>query len=75
MKIGDTVRVMKIPADLPPDNAQLQTLFKGCLNKSFKVAGIDDEGLVELHVGEAFGSAPEHHKVWLEPNHVKLIEA
>ncbi len=74
MKIGDTVRVIKIPADLPKDNAQLQTLFRGCLNKTFKIAGFDDD-LVELHVGEAFGKPAAHHQIWLEPSHVKLVEA
>ena len=74
MNIGDTVRVVKIPADLPVGDAQLQTLFGGCLNKSFKIAGFDGD-LVELHVGEAFGKPAEHHQIWLEPSHVKLVEA
>jgi hypothetical protein len=74
MNIGDKVRVTKIPADLPKDNAQLQTLFKGCLNKTFAIAGFDGE-LIELHVGEAFGKPAEHHQIWLEPSHVKPIEA
>lgn len=70
MKIGDTVRVMKIPSDLPGDKA-LQTLFRGCLNKSFKIAGFDDD-LIELHVGEAFGESAEKHRIWIGPDHVKL---
>ena len=74
MNIGDTVRVVKIPADLPVGDAQLQTLFRGCLNKSFKIAAFDGD-LVELHVGEAFGKPAEHHQIWLEPSHVKLVEA
>lgn len=74
MKIGDTVRVTKIPADLPADNVQLQTLFRGCLHKSFKIVAFDDD-LLELHVGEAFGKPAEYHQIWLAADHVKLIEA
>ncbi len=70
MKIGDTVKVIKIPSDLPPDKA-LHTLFRGALNKSFKIAGFDDD-LVELHVGEAFGEAAHKHRIWLSADHVKL---
>ena len=74
MKIGDTVKVAKIPGDLPKDNNALQTLFKGCLGKTFKVAGFDGD-LIELHVGEAFGEPAEKHRIWLEPGHVKSVEA
>ncbi|MFN0219801.1 MAG: hypothetical protein ACKVP4_13420 [Hyphomicrobium sp.] len=73
MNIGDKVRVIKIPDDLPADNTQLQTLFRGCLNKTFTITGFDGD-LLELHVGEAFGKSAEHHQIWLEPTHVKLIE-
>ncbi len=74
MNIGDKVKVSKIPADLPKDNAQLQKLFRGCLGKTFTVAGFDGD-LIELHVGEAFGEAPEKHQIWLEPDYLKRIEA
>jgi hypothetical protein len=71
MNIGDTVRVVKLPADLPKDNKQLQTLFRGCLNKTFRVAGLDGD-LVGLHVGEAFGKPASHHRIWLAPDQLEL---
>lgn len=74
MKIGDTVKVTKIPADLPAGNAQLETLFRGCLGKTFQIAAIDDN-LFELRVGEAFGKPAEHHVIWLDAAHLKRIEA
>lgn len=74
MNVGDKVRVTKIPADLPEDNAQLQTLFKGCLHKTFAIAGFDGD-LIELHVGEAFGKPANYHQIWLDADHVKPIEA
>lgn len=74
MKIGDTVRVVKIPADLPPNDKQLQTLFRGCVGKEFAIVAFDDD-LIELHVGEAFGKPAAHHQIWLDAKHLKLIEA
>jgi len=73
MKIGDKVRVMKVPDGVPPDN-QVMTLFRGCVGKTFPIVKMDD-GLVELHVGEAFGKPAEFHQIWLEPARLKLVEA
>ena len=74
MKIGDKVRVDRLPDGLPQDNKQLQTLFRGCLGKTLPIIKFDD-GLVELHVGEVFGKPAEYHQIWLEPGQVKLVEA
>lgn len=74
MKIGDKVRVLRVPDGVPSDNKQLLTLFKGCIGKDFAIAGIED-GLIELHVGEAFGKPAEYHQIWLEPAYVRPLEA
>ncbi len=74
MKVGDIVRVTKIPADLPPNDAQLQTLFRGCVGKTFAIVALDDD-LFELHVGEAFGKPAAHHQIWLDAKHLKRVEA
>jgi hypothetical protein len=74
MKVGDQVRVTKIPDDLPKDNKQLQTLFRGCMNKTFPIAAFDGD-LIELHVGEAFGKPADYHRIWLDAAHLQPIEA
>lgn len=74
MKIGDKVRVERMPDGLPADNKQLQTLFRGCLGKTFPIVKFDGD-LVELHVGEVFGKPADYHQIWLEQSQVKLIEA
>ncbi len=74
MKIGDKVRVLGVPDGVPANNKQLLTLFRGCVGKTFPIVKLDD-GLVELHVGEAFGKPAEYHQIWLEPGQVKLVEA
>jgi hypothetical protein len=74
MKIGDKVRVERLPDGLPPDNKQLQTLFRGCLGKTFPIVNFDGP-LVELHVGEVFDKPADHHQIWLDPSQVKLVEA
>jgi hypothetical protein len=74
MKVGDKVRVMRMPDGVPPNNKQLMTLFRGCLGKDFAIAKFED-GLIVLNVGEAFGKPPEHHQIWLEPNCIRPVEA
>ena len=74
MKIGDKVKVAKVPSDLPAGDMQLQTLFLGSLGKTFPIVGFDGD-LVELHIGEVFGKAANFHRIWLEPSHVKMVEA
>jgi hypothetical protein len=73
MNIGDTVKLTKIPDGVPSDNHQLQTLFRNCVGKTFKVAAIDDD-LFELHVGEVFGKPADHHQIWVDAAHLKKIE-
>lgn len=73
MNVGDTVKVKKIPQDLPDDVA-LQRLFKGCLGKSFEIVAFDDD-LAELHVGEAFGEAKDRHRIWLPVDCLSAVKA
>lgn len=72
MKVGDKVKVTRIPQDLPPDSGALRTLFKGCLGKTFQIEAFDEE-LAELHVGEAFGEAKEKHRIWVPQDYLKLV--
>jgi hypothetical protein len=74
MKIGDKVRVERVPEGVPSDNKQLMTLFRGCVGKTFPIVKLDD-GLIELHVGEVFGKPANYHQIWLDPSQVKLVEA
>jgi hypothetical protein len=72
LKIGDMVRVTKIPEDLPETDQRLVTLFNACLGKEFKVAGFED-GLIELHVGEVFEQDAGKHRIWLAADHLKMV--
>ncbi|HEY8128153.1 MAG TPA: hypothetical protein VIF39_05470 [Hyphomicrobium sp.] len=74
MNIGDKVRVLGIPDGVPADNKMLLKLFSGCVGKTFPIVKIDD-GLVELHVGEAFGKPAEYHQIWLEQSQLEVVEA
>jgi len=74
MNIGDKVRVLRMPDGLPPDNKQLQPLFRNCVGKTFPIVKFDGD-LIELHVGEVFGKALNYHQIWLDPSQVKLVEA
>jgi hypothetical protein len=74
MNIGDKVRVLGIPDGVPADNEMLLKLFSGCVGKTFPIVKIDD-GLVELHVGEAFGKPGEYHQIWIEQSQLEVVEA
>jgi hypothetical protein len=53
MKIGDRVEVVAVPGSLP-SGMGTQALFEACVGRVFPIAGIDN-GLLELHVGQAVG--------------------
>lgn len=65
MKIGDRVEVIAVPGSLPPGMGT-QVLFEACVGRVFPIAGIDDNGLLELHVGEVVGEESYIHSIWIE---------
>ena len=74
MKVGDMIRVIKIPAGLrDEDDLRTRTLFSLCLGKIYPVAGIDDK-LIELEVGEIFGEPSHMHSIYIEPEYVEEVE-
>ncbi len=74
MKIGDKIRVMKVPAGLRDDHdLRTRTLFDLCLGRIFPIAGIDTNR-IELHVGEMLGVPAHTHSIYIEPEYVEVIE-
>ena len=72
MKIGDTVRVVTIPPDLPEGEIHTRSLFERCLGQSFPIIGIEAD-LLELHVGEVLGKPPHMDSIWIEPEYVEIL--
>ena len=75
MKIGDKIRVVKIPisAEGVSDEMGTQKLFEDCLGKVFEIKGFDDIGHIELHVGKLRGEKDYLHSVWIEPEFVEPV--
>jgi hypothetical protein len=71
MKIGDRVEVIAVPASLP-SGMGTKALFEACVGRVFPIAGIDDDGLLELHVGEVVGEESYIHSIWIEADYVLL---
>jgi hypothetical protein len=71
MQIGDRVEVIAIPKNLP-SGMGTQALFQKCVGQVFPVRGIDENGLLELHVGEVVGEASYMHSIWIEAAFVLL---
>jgi hypothetical protein len=78
MKIGDTVRLVAIPPNIP-DGEELQTcaLFDRCLGESFPIVGFETvDGLpyqlVQLDVGRVVGKADYLETIFVEPEYLQL---
>jgi hypothetical protein len=61
MDIGDKVRLVGIPPNLPVGDADLQTeaAFRKCLGHVFTVVGFNEVGLAELTIELVTGSVGE----------------
>ena len=77
MKIGDRVRLVAIPDDLPSDDEpgalDTNSLFRRCLGRVFPVAGFNELGYAELEVGEVNGQPPCMESIWVEPRCLVVV--
>jgi hypothetical protein len=81
MKIGNKVRVVKIPDGLVDDEKfQTKSLFELCLGRVFPIRGIvpvvETGGLLvllELHVGRVLGKLAVEHSIWIESECVEFV--
>ena len=71
MKIGDVVRVIGVPVNLPEP---ARMVFERSVGRIFSVVDVTPEGLIELEVGEAVGMKPYLHSIWIEPEHLVPAE-
>ena len=78
MKAGDTVRLIGIPADVK-DDGELRTrrLFEKCSGKSFSIATVETvdgppHPVVGLDVGHVVGRPAFLHRIWVEPQYLRL---
>lgn len=78
MKIGDRVKLIRIPPDIRNDEElQTRALFEKCLGQTFTIAGFKTlEGLpdrlIQLDVGQVLGKASYLETIWVEPIYVQL---
>jgi hypothetical protein len=72
MKVGDKVGVLTIPPDLPESDIQTKLLFEKCAGRIFPIVGFQ-EHLLELHVGQVRGEAPNMQSIWIEPENVEIV--
>ena len=76
-KVGDFVRVVKIPPALN-DTAGIDTpgVFERALGKAFRVEGVSELGHLELVVAERHPSRDtyESDTIWIEPEFVEAVD-
>jgi hypothetical protein len=75
-KVGDLIRVVKIPSDLH-DAAGIGTpeVFQRVLGKTFRVEGLGEYGHLELVVAEHKASQDTYTSdtIWIEPEFVEKV--
>jgi hypothetical protein len=73
MNIGDQVRLIGIPPNLPLGDADLPTkaVFEKCLGNMFTVVSFNAIGFAELSIDSVTGSRGE--TIWVEPEFLKII--
>jgi hypothetical protein len=76
MKVGDSVRVLKVPSNLQ-DNSELGTssVFEKCLGHVFPVVNIREDSMIELEVGEVVGKPSYMETIWIEPDCVAVVDS
>jgi len=72
MKVGDKLRILTIPPDLPEREIHTKSLFEKCVGRIFPIVGFQ-EHLLELHVGEVTDDAPYMQSIWIEPEYVEIV--
>jgi hypothetical protein len=73
MKVGDRVRVVKMPAELVEGKLKTKTLFGLCLGNVFTIVGFQKKW-VDLEIGDVVGKAPGMETMWIEPEFVELVK-
>jgi hypothetical protein len=73
MKIGDKVRLIALPPNLPVGDAQLPTkaVFEKCLGHEFAIVGFNEIGLAELPIESVTGDAGE--TIWVEQEFLERV--
>jgi len=73
MNIGDRVRLISLPPDLPVGDANLPTkaTFEKCVGREFVIAEFNEAGMAELGIESVTGSVGE--TIWVEPRFLELI--
>jgi hypothetical protein len=78
VKVGDRVRLVAIPDELPPDAEPgalgTNSLFQRCLGRVFHVIDLNDLGHAELDVGEVNGQPSCMESIWVEPRCLVVVE-
>ena len=80
MKIGDLVRIIRIPPNLPADDEfKTPEIFRRCLGRVFAVNDIrqvDGLGypLIGLNIGEVLEKASYMETIYVEPDCLELVK-
>jgi prephenate dehydrogenase len=75
IKQGDLVRVLRVPESVA-DSGRFETgsTLQRCVGRVFPVMGFNDYGMIQINVGEVVGKPSYMESIWIEPEHVELMD-
>jgi hypothetical protein len=75
LKVGDSVRLIQLPENLPPGDDELpaRSTFEKSLERVFSVSSFNDVGWAELSLENFTGSVRE--SIWIEPEYLEVVSS
>lgn len=73
MRTGDTVRLLRLPSDLPKGDDLLPTAatFQKCVGRTFVIIGFNEIGWAEIDIESVTRSVGE--TIWIEPELLEVV--
>jgi hypothetical protein len=74
MKEGDLIRVLRVPAAvMDSEEFQTRSILERCVGRTFSVMGLNEEGMIQIDVGELTGKEPYLESIWIEADCVEFV--
>ena len=74
MKVGDRVRWIGLPENLPEhESLPTRATFERCLGQVFITLALNEIGWVELNIESVTGSVNE--TIWVEPEFLEIVSS
>jgi hypothetical protein len=71
-KPGDLIRIIRVPeVAQDTDGLKTRSTLERCIGHIFPIMGFNNEGMIQIDVGEVLGKASYLESIWIEPDCVE----